>query len=73
VDNFLGEKTPRTTRIVGDCKVAVKGTELTVQGIDKEEVGQTVANIEKLTKVKKRDPRVFQDGIYLIERNGVPV
>jgi large subunit ribosomal protein L6 len=73
VDNFLGEKTPRSTKIVGRCEVTVKGTELVVKGIDKEEVGQTVANIEKLTRVRKRDPRVFQDGIYLIERDGVPV
>ena len=39
-----------------------------VRGIDKEKVGQTVANIERATKVKNRDIRVFQDGIYRISR-----
>ena len=36
-------------------------------------MGQTAANIENATRVRKRDPRVFQDGIYLFERDGVPI
>jgi large subunit ribosomal protein L6 len=73
VENYLGEKIPRRTRIVGNCEVKVRGNEITVSGIDVEEVGQTCANLERLTRVHKRDARVFQDGIYLIERNGVRV
>ncbi|MEE9593968.1 MAG: 50S ribosomal protein L6 [Candidatus Hydrothermarchaeales archaeon] len=73
VENFLGEKIPRKTRIVGDTSVNVKGAEIDVSGCNIEDVGQTAANIEQLTKVKRRDPRVFQDGIYLIERNGMKV
>ncbi len=70
VENYLGEKVPRKTRIVGGCEVKVKGTEITITGNNIEEVGQTAANIEQLTKVKNKDPRVFQDGIYLIEKDG---
>ncbi len=73
VENYLGEKIPRRTRIVGNCTVAIKGTEIEVHGNNIEEVGQTAGNIEQLTRVKKRDPRVFQDGIYLTERNGIRV
>jgi large subunit ribosomal protein L6 len=73
VENFLGEKVPRKTEIFGNCVVKVSGQDITVEGINKEEVGQTVARIEQLTRVKNRDPRVFQDGIYLVERDGVPV
>lgn len=73
VENFLGEKIPRRVSIVGNCEVKVKGTDIYVTGIDIEEVGQTCANIEMLTRVRNRDPRVFQDGIYLVERNGVKV
>ncbi|MFQ5800510.1 MAG: 50S ribosomal protein L6 [Candidatus Hydrothermarchaeales archaeon] len=73
INNFLGEKVPRTAKIVGNSAVSVKGSEVVVTGINIEEVGQTAANIEQATKVKKRDRRVFQDGIYLIERNGVPI
>ncbi|MEE8168024.1 MAG: 50S ribosomal protein L6 [Candidatus Hydrothermarchaeales archaeon] len=73
VANYLGEKIPRKTRIVGNCSVAVKGNEIEVYGNDIEDVGQTAANIEQLTRVKKKDSRVFQDGIYLVERNGAKV
>ncbi len=73
VENYLGEKIPRKTAIVGGCSITIKGAEIEVHGNNIEEVGQTAANIERLTKVKKKDPRVFQDGIYLVERNGVKV
>ncbi len=73
IENFLGEKTPRKTKIFGNCEVIVKGNEIIVKGINKEEVGQTAANIEQATRIKDKDPRVFQDGIYLVERDGVRV
>ncbi len=68
IENFLGERYPRTAKIVGDAKVQVKGDEVVVTGINKEDVGQTMANLEQATKIKGRDPRVFQDGIYLVNR-----
>ncbi len=68
VENFIGEEQPRFAEIVGDTEVSVDGEEITVEGIDKEEVGQTAANIEEATKATGRDPRVFQDGIYIVER-----
>ena len=73
IDNYLGEKFPRKANIVGDVKVVLDGADITVEGINKEQVGQTAGNLEKSTRVNKRDPRVFQDGIYLVERNGVPI
>lgn len=68
IENFLGERHPRTAKIVGDAKVQIKGEDVTVSGINKEDVGQTMANLEQATKIKGRDPRVFQDGIYLISK-----
>ncbi len=68
IDNFLGEKYPRKAKIVGDTQVKIKGEEVEITGINKEDVGQTMANLEKTTKVKGRDPRVFQDGIYLTSK-----
>ncbi len=73
VENYLGEKVPRKTRIVGNCEVKIKGTEITITGNNIEEVGQTAANLEQATKVKNKDCRVFQDGVYLVERNGVGI
>ncbi len=67
VSNFLGEKVPRKTKIVGDCKVEVKGDEIIVSGIDKEAVGLTAANLERVTKIKRKDRRVFMDGIFRVE------
>ena len=70
IQNFLGERSPRRAKILDGVNVEVKGDDITVQGIDKERVGQTVANIERATKVKKRDVRVFQDGVYRIDKGG---
>jgi len=70
IQNFLGERHPRKAVILPGVTVNVSGDNLTVQGIDKEKVGQTVANIERATAVKRRDIRVFQDGIYRIDRGG---
>ncbi len=68
IQNFLGERAPRVAKIVGDVKVEVKGDEIIVQGIDRDEVGQTAFNIEQATFIRHRDPRVFQDGCYIVER-----
>ena len=67
IKNFLGEKFPRKAKIVGDTKVVAKGQEVIVSGIDKEDVGQTASNLEQKSKVKGKDIRRYQDGIYLIE------
>jgi len=68
IENFLGERSPRVAKIVGDVKVSVKGDDVLVQGINIEEVGQTAANIEQATKIKNKDPRKFLDGIYVYEK-----
>ncbi len=68
IENFTGERSPRTAKIMGDTKVISKGEDIIVQGINIEDVSQTAANIEMATKVKKKDPRVFLDGIYIYER-----
>lgn len=71
IKNFTGEKFNRWAKIIGDAKVAIKGQEIIVSGIDKEAVGQTAANLELATKVKKKDIRRFQDGIYLIKTGNI--
>ncbi len=70
IENFLGEKHPRRAKILEGVTVKVSGEDVIVSGIDKEKVGQTAANIEQATKIKNRDPRVFQDGIYIVEKAG---
>ena len=69
IENFLGEKKPRVAKKFGEeTKISIDGDIVIVTGINKEEVGQTAANIEQATKIKRFDPRVFQDGIYLIRK-----
>lgn len=68
IQNFLGERSSRRVKIIKGVTVETKGDDITVQGIDKEKVGQTVTNIERATKIKHRDIRVFQDGIYRVSK-----
>lgn len=68
VKNFLGERIPRKAVILPNVDVKVENDVIIVHSIDKEAAGQTAANIEATTKVKARDRRVFQDGIYLVEK-----
>ena len=65
IENFTGEKTPRYAKIVEGVKVDVNGEDISVQGIDLKSVSQTAANIQDSTKIKKKDLRVFLDGIYV--------
>lgn len=68
INNFLGERKSRSARIVPGASVELSKDEVIVKGIDREKVGQTMANIEQATRVKGFDVRVFQDGIYLVEK-----
>jgi len=73
IENFMGEKSKRVAKIVGNVKVQVKGDDVIVEGIDVEQVAQTAANIEQATKIKGYDSRIFMDGIYIYERKGKSV
>lgn len=68
ISNFLGERRPRIAKLMDGVKVEIRGSEILVSGVDKEAVGQSAANIEQATRIKGYDPRVFQDGIYLVEK-----
>lgn len=68
VNNFLGERSSRSSKILGDTKVELKKDEVIVTGVSREDVGQTAANLELLTKVRGYDRRVFQDGCHLVQK-----
>ena len=67
----LGER-PRVAKLPwspSEVEVKVQNkTDVTVSGVDREKVGQTAANIERSCRIKKRDRRVFQDGIYIVSK-----
>jgi large subunit ribosomal protein L6 len=69
IENFTGERRARKSKIIGDVKVKVEAEDIVVQGVNLEDVSQTAANIEQATKVRRKDPRIFLDGIFVYERN----
>jgi large subunit ribosomal protein L6 len=68
IENFQGERAPRTTTIVGNTKIIPKGEDVILTGEVWTDITQTAANIELKTKVKNKDHRVFLDGIYVYEK-----
>jgi len=73
IKNFYGEKIPRKIKISENIKVKVNGDIIVVEGTDKERTGQVAANIEQITRRTGFDKRIFQDGIYMIEKAGKSV
>ena len=69
VENFFGERSPRTSKIIGnDTKVSVEGEDIVVKGPNIENVSQTAANLELATRIKNKDSRVFLDGVYIYSK-----
>jgi len=68
IENFVGERSARVTDIIGDCKVSVEGDDIIIKGVSLEDVGQTSANLEQATKIKRKDQRIFLDGVYVYEK-----
>ena len=66
--NFLGERTPRIAKIAGNTQVKIEGQDVTVSGIDLEEVGLTSSSIEQSCRITGYDKRRFSDGIYISGR-----
>lgn len=70
IKNFLGEKVPRKVKLMDGVKIKLEGDIVTLNGLDKDKVGQTAARIEQLTRIINRDRRIFQDGCYIISKPG---
>jgi large subunit ribosomal protein L6 len=65
INNFLGEKKPRHAEILKNVDVDIKGQKITISSADREAAGQTAANFERATKIRAKDRRIFQDGIFI--------
>lgn len=68
INNFTGEKKTRIAKIMQGATVTIKGKDVVVKSHNKETAGQTAANLESATKVKGKDKRIFQDGIFIVEK-----
>ena len=73
VKNYMGETVPRTLKIKPGVDVVVKEPEITVVSVDKELAALTAAAIEQITRRPNFDRRIFQDGIYIVHKDGVDI
>jgi large subunit ribosomal protein L6 len=68
IKNFLGERSPRVTWSLPGVKVTPTKEEVTVSGADKDAVGETTALIQKKCRIRNKDDRTFQDGVYVYKK-----
>ena len=70
VKNFFGEKHPRVLKLKQGAEVKLDGSEIIIESTNKEIAGQIAADIEQLTRITNKDRRIFQDGIFIIDKDG---
>lgn len=80
IENFLGRRGKITARIVPGIKVKVEKDEVVIEGVDKEAVAQTAANIRDAVRLRGKyrlcphgregGPGVL-DGIYVYAREHI--
>lgn len=68
IKNFLGEKVPRIFYIPEGVEIKIDKEYVIVISCDKELVGRVASSLERTTKIKGRDKRIFQDGLYIINK-----
>lgn len=73
IRNFVGEKIVRKVPMLGGVTIDVtdQKDEIVLRGADLQNVSQSAATIQNLTKVKNKDIRKFLDGIYVSERSTI--
>ncbi len=70
VKNFIGEAVPRKIKTLPGVKVTITGADIVVESVNKELAGNQASAIELLTRRPGFDTRIFQDGIYITEKDG---
>ena len=68
INNFVGGKKQISIPVFENVSVSIKGRDIFVESVDKENAGIFAGLIEQKTRVKKRDRRIFQDGIYIVKK-----
>ena len=68
IKNFLGETKERKADLLPNTTTKIEEDIIKITSPDKEAAGQTAANIEFASKIKNRDRRRFQDGIWIVKK-----
>ncbi|MDD5193887.1 MAG: 50S ribosomal protein L6, partial [Candidatus Nanoarchaeia archaeon] len=63
-------KKDRVIRLIHGVSVKINKDIIELESADIEKAGLVASNIEKGTKIRFRDRRIFQDGIFMIEKPG---
>lgn len=73
IRNFVGEKIVRRIPMLEGVTIDVtdQKDEIVLRGCSLQNVAQSAATIENMTKVKGKDIRKFLDGIYVSERSTI--
>lgn len=70
VKNFLGEKKDRRIKLLEGTDVKIDKETIEITSHDIEKAGDAATRIEKGTKVRNKDRRIYQDGIFIVEKPG---
>ena len=70
VKNFLGEKRDRVIKLIDNVDVKVEKDDIIISSHDIEKAGIAATRIEKGVRVRNKDRRVYQDGIFIVEKPG---
>jgi len=73
VSNLFGGKKTLKFKMPPTVKSEVKGDILKISSPNIELAGNFAGAIEKGVRPRRKDRRIFQDGIYLIEKAGKPI
>jgi large subunit ribosomal protein L6 len=71
--NYVGEKKPRTLRIPEGVEAKISGNIIEINSTSIEKAGNFAGALEKLTTRPNFDNRIFQDGLYITEKDGKQV
>lgn len=66
--NFIGGKRIRKAVIPKDVEININGSEIELSSRNIESAGMVANRLEQLTRIIRRDRRVFQDGIFIVEK-----
>ena len=73
VQNFLGSKKPKKVKVPQGADIKIEGPDITITSADIELAGIVATRLEQSTRLRKKDRRVFQDGIFLVSKAGKPI